>query len=809
MRYYQSIFLFGGLFFCGVVPVASASDLLTQNSPAAEHRAAVMQARQGQYESALQRLLALVEAYPSRQNFLHDYISVLAWAGRDEEVLAQLPRVDLKQAPGRVLNVIGKAARNRQQPELAVKIYRAAIKQGEDDRQTTLGLALSLAEAGKMAVADNEMKALLKAAPGSVELLEALAYVKEADRDYAGAIAAYDRLLGIVPGYHAARRGRILNLMRLGATHEAARLMRSEADLFTTEEREQIAGHQAAAVIRWGRLPVVNPVDRHRDTDSAISLLQNRYEQMEDKTTIAALRNRFDLINAYRNRRYMREAVVLYERLREQGVKKFPSHVLAAAGEAYLSLRQPERAVVLLERSIKGYPDDLDAQYALYYAYLESGRYEKSLAHIDQLAVSLPQRKWLPGGREWQWSVDRLYARTVAAQARAYIGKLDVAEQRLRSLAAQAPADPDVRNALAGVVLWRGWPRQALNEYQMVLVQDPENLGARTGIARVMFSRGNVNGTDSRLGSLMRYYSDDPHIQDLARKVKVRDMREVWLGVNGGSGSSSYQGSSDLAIEGYYYDRPWRPGLRPFVFMLHSEADFFGKTASRDRLAAGLHYRKQDMTLRGSISDGDGSPGLSLQGDWMVTDHWSGQLSMDSFSHQTPLQAELSGVEAWSLSAGTEYRFHESRRVGLSGQHMDFDDGNQRHTLTAFGRQRLVKSLRYKLEGELTAYRQTNSADDAAYFNPSRQNSVELGLNNEWQTLHRYDKSLHQRLLINLGVSDQLGFDTELIWRVGYEHHWSFSQQLSLSYGINRARPVYDGKQEYITRGFMNIYARF
>ncbi len=799
-----------GFFFCNTVPVASASGPPLQDTPSVEHRAAVALARRGQYEPALQRLSALVAAYPSQRRFRHDYISVLAWAGRDVEVLAQLPGINLKQAPGYVLMAIGKSARNRQQPELAIEVYRIALKRGKEKRQARLGLALSLAEAGYAADAEDQMKVLLKSEPGSIELLEAFAYVKEMDRDFAGAIGLYDRVLRRDPAHRAARRGRILNLMRLGATDEAVRLLQRESGLFTAKEREMIAGNYAATVVRWGRLPTVNPADRHQDTDKAIALLRSRYQQMKDKTGVAALRNRFELVNAYRNRRFMREAVMLYEQLTGDGVKQFPPYVLAAAGEAYLSLRQPEQAVLLLEKAVKGYPGDLDAQYALYYAYLESGQYERSLAHIDQLAASLPDRTWRPGGNDWDWSADKLYARTVAAQARAYVGKLENAERELRSLLMQAPADPDVRNAFAGVALWRGWPRQALSEYRIVLARDPENPGARTGVGRVAYTRGEVVETDAILDSLLLHHRDDPHVQELARDVGVRDMREVWLGVNAGRSSSAlYQGSSELAVEGYYYDKPYQPGLRPFLFLSHSEADFFGQTASRNRIAAGLDYRGRDVVLRGSISDGDGSAALSFFGDWSFSDHWKGRLALDSFSLETPLQAELSGVEAWSFEMGTEYRFHESRSVGLSARRMGFDDGNRRNILTAFGRQRLFTGLRYQLDGELTAYRQTNSKRGAAYFNPAGQTSMELALNNQWQTWRRYEKSLHQRLLVGVGATAQQGFDTRPTWRVGYEHHWSFSRRLGLSYGISRTRPVYDGEQQYTTRGFINVYARF
>ena len=72
-----------------------------------------------------------------------------------------------------------------------------------------------------------------------------------------------------------------------------------------------------------------------------------------------------------------------------------------------------------------------------------------------------------------------------------------------------------------------------------------------------------------------------------------------------------------------------------------------------------------------------------------------------------------------------------------------------------------------------------------------------------------YEKSMRQRLKIGIGSNSQENFDTKSTWMVGYEHNWSFSQKLSLAYGISHSRPVYDGVKESFTRGFMNFYVRF
>ena len=794
----------------GAVPIATAAPAANRlPDPDAEHRSAVAQARRGEYEAALKRLAALLEAYPENSLFRYDYISVLAWAGRDEEVSRQSARIDFSRAPAYVLKAIGKSMRNRQQPERAIEAYQAVLKRDPRDRQARLGLALSLAEAKRPARADAQMAKLLEDSPTSVELLAAQAYVKEAAHDYAGALDAYDRLLRVDPGHRGARRGRVIALLRLGAPHEALRLARRDPEVFSAEDWRRMAGDQVAREIRWGRLPWQNPLERYRSTDAAIDTLQRDYARIKDEKSPAALRNRFDLIAAYRNRGFMDEATALYERLREQGVSKFPPYVLAAAGDAYLSLRQPRQAIALLEQSTRDYPDELDARYALYYAYLEAGEYEKSLQYIDRLAASLPPWTWPAGSNRREANLDKLYAQSVAAMARAYLGQLDEAEGMLDALLARAPGSVDARASRGKVYLWRGWPRRAEGEFRAVLAMEPDNLDARGGLVDALAARGDHAAADAALAPLTRSHGDAPQVRNLARDAELRRMREFWMEINGGTSSSIYQGSSDLGFSAYYYDRQWNPGLRPYVYLTYKEANFPEQAVSRNRLAAGVEYRQRDMTLRGGIGDGDGSTGFVLRGEWMPTDHWRNRLSLQSYSDETPLRADLTGVEAWSLDAGTEFRFHESRSLGLSLQYMGFDDGNQRNTLTASARQRLVNGLRYRLEGQLFFYHQGNTLANTAYFNPIQQDSLELTLNNDWLTYRHYEKSLSQRFVVTAGPTYQQGYGSKLTWSLAYEHRWSFSRRLSMGYGISRARPIYDGVREYATRGFLNLYARF
>ena len=74
-------------------PIYSEGDLNSARSYA------VSLAKEGDIERALQRLQALIDYAPDNKKLRYDYITVLIWADKKDEALAELSTLDLTHAP--------------------------------------------------------------------------------------------------------------------------------------------------------------------------------------------------------------------------------------------------------------------------------------------------------------------------------------------------------------------------------------------------------------------------------------------------------------------------------------------------------------------------------------------------------------------------------------------------------------------------------------------------------------------------------------------------------------------------------------
>lgn len=780
----------------------------TETNPELEHKLAIKQAQQGNFESATKRLNALAQAYPDHPEFIYDYITVLAWAGQDALALEHFSDIDLTQAPAYTLEAIAKAARNQKKFNQSVDIYQQVLTRDPNRKQSLLGTSLSLADAG---MADKALKAvqpLLDKNPVPLDALETLAYIQTSRPDLVAALNTYDRILARQADHRSALRGRIMTTLQLGAPHQAAEMAAKHPDVLSTHDWHIINGDKAATTIRWGRLATTNPKQRYHDTDKGIALLEQQLASMADPVSATAVRTRLDLLVAYRERRHMKKSVAEYEELRRQNID-FPAYALIAAADAFLYLRQPDIAVELLENALIQEPYDFEAGTLLFFAYIETENYTAALQHTDKLVEK--QADWFnpPGANTRRANPEKFHAKIIAALAHAYADNPAKAQKRLDALLNQAPNNSDLRNELANIYLFRGWPRQALNEFRAVIAVEPDHLGAQAGSVEALAQIGDQSAADAKLAPLLETYADEQRIITLNRQQQTRKLRELWVEVNGGSSTSLFEGNRDFGLEAYLYDKPWTQTLRPYVHGVHQEADFDNATTGYNRIGAGLHFQGRDINLHAEIDGGDGGVGLSMQARQHLNDQLSITAAFDSFSDDAPLRARQVDIDAWSATLGLNYRLNESRQMGVEYQYLDFSDNNQRDNLSAYAQQRLFNTPTYKLDGSVNFYYQQNTALSTPYFNPGKQDALEITLTNEWLTYRHYEQAFRQRLLLTAGKTKQQDYARDNSWALAYEHHWNLNDRLSLAYGVNRSRAVYDGSPEYATSGFINIYSRF
>lgn len=766
-------------------------------------------ARNGDLVPALERLADLVARFPENRRFLHDYVAVLGWAERDEDVLTHSSRIDTRLAPAYVLETVGKSARNLRQYPRAVNAYRTAVDRYPDRLQARIGLALALTDSG----APQQALAELETAEDDPAVLNARAYAWRASGSLFEALSAYDQALRLDRNNPTARRGRIVVTLRLGAPHLAAEMAAASPGLLAPGEQAAVERDRRAVDIRWTRLPAAEEESRRRKRESIIAELEQALTDMEAQgqgDSPEALRARFDLIVAYHEHADHDRAIVLYQPLRDSAAA-VPGYVLEAVAGAHLARREPEAARRLLERALAQQPDDVDLQFALFYAYVETQAFDQALPLIDRLAANEPA--WLGQRPHHRPNPDKLLADATAALGRAFADDLAEAMRRFDTLVAGAPQNTDLRAERAYVYLWRGWPRLALEEFDIVLHQEPGHPNARKGRVDSLQALAAFRQADRSRRALERDRPDDRRLNPLTRAWEVHRMRALSVLAGGTTSSGAAEGTEDLALDTRIYSRPLDYHYRILGRHHVEQAEFPEGTAVYRRIGAGVDYRARNLEIVAELDRDAASSvnaGVAVEARRFLNDHWSYILGLDSYSDEVPLRGRLAeGIDGWSADFAVDWRAHESRTVHAGVQAQRFSDDNHRDALYVNGFQRLISRARYKLDGRMELYASRNTRDGAPYFNPSRDFAADATVMQEWLLHRRYDRSFRHRLATTVGTYRQQGFGSGATWMARYEHQWNPDDRTGLTYGLTRARRVYDGAAEYQTGAYLNLDWRF
>jgi biofilm PGA synthesis protein PgaA len=781
------------------------------------HDQAIALARAGQTTKALGILSALYTNDPSDKEVFHDYLSVLSWAGQDDRVAELSTRLSPQTAPGYALEAAAHSARRRGDYIQAEYLYRAGAQRFPDDLDLPVGLILTLVDADRSQAALEQAERMEQRYSHEPTLALAKGYALEARREYFTALQNYNRILEKDPTNRTAQARRILVLDSLGASDLAVDLASQDPSLLSTTELQRILSNQSAFAVRWGELPATDETRRFEQTDRALALLENNRARLDLTSPGAAdfdLRTRFDRLVALRNR-YQMEAVVRdYEEMLAEGVA-IPNHALLAAADAYLYLQQPEQAADIYRSILTTRPDDLTTNLALFYALIELEDFDAAYALTDRLDKAQPvqlQARRPDGSSSPRPNPDKPTTATTAAMARLYGEQYADAEARLAALHDQAPANLDITRELGNVYSARGWPRRAQQTYELGLRLDHSHRDLQIGLAQSYLDRREYRLAEQAINRLYALYPEDVHVRRLQRQWQSHNLNELRLAAGYSDNSGATQGTRDLLVEGTLFSSPLDYNYRIFASGRYAFADFPEGDETYRRYGVGIEYRRPDLEAAAELTynvDGGDDIGGRLSLLYDLDDYWSIPLNIERFSRETPLRALKQDITADSADLGISYRFSELRNLSLRAQVMDFSDGNFRRSLAGSLEQRLVTLPKYKLSGIVDVYASANSRSNTIYFNPDRDLSAALTLDNLQRLYRRYDRSFSHRLALTAGNYWQKGYDDDYFAGFTYEHIWETAERLALVYGFSRYRRIYDGSPEYQNYYYSRINWRF
>jgi biofilm PGA synthesis protein PgaA len=788
-------------FAAGTAYPADRADVVTVEAANALYRNAVEDARAGRVEQALTALRSLVERFPERQDMLGDYAVVLGWAGDHTAALALLDRINRVSAPSHVIEGLANSARRLQRYDLAESLYREALARFPERVEPQIGLARTLADAGKLDDAAALIERLRAKYPRRIDVLEAVADIATARRDYFGALAAYQTILAQEPTHRGALRGKIQTLARLGTPQLAIELADRNPGVLAPNERDAIAADRTAHQIRWGAIAAGTGrgPTRFAGIDRALAESDAAGKRALDpaaELTVTERQLALDRISALCLRYRMRDAVALYEAMAARPAP-VPAYAKSAAASAYLYLEEPEKARDLYREALAADPNNVEWRTGLFYALADSEEHDAALEEIERAVATTRPRidAWSPETiRE-----NPAYAGVLAARAMAplFANRPGEAEQRLHELSDRAPYNMDIRTDYASSMRARGWPRAAEEELRWILAVEPDNSGALGERAGALLEMRDYRNAESALALAQAVAAEEGRVVRAARLWEVHNMRELIVDGTFGRSSGGPAGTQDYALETRLYSSPFHYNYRVFGHLYNAEAQFDNGTGRRNRAGAGLEYRSSLITATGELSQGvnDGETGVAASLALTPNDYWTFRGTVDTSANETPLQASLAGIDARRASGEVIWRAHESRSAALSYAHMDFSDSNRREITQARWTERVIAGPIYKLEITGALYASHNSLAGAPYFNPSNDFSPTLEFANEWLQWRRYTRAFRHRLVASIGSYWQEGFGTGAVYDARYEQEWDADDRLTFRYGIGRGEHPYDGVQ--------------
>jgi len=773
-------------------------------------------ARAGDFDRAIDRLRELRIAYPRDVPIAADLAVILQWAGRDREMLEVFETIGPDAAPDYALFAAARSARALGELDRADAYLVRGAERFPEERRWAILRALIYVDGGRFEDARQVLTASIGPDPPDLEGLLAWAYVSAQAREVPAALRYYTEVLKRQPENREALTGRIMALEALGAPFRAEELAREPPGLLGDAERERVAETKSALLLRWGRLPSVDPARRYDAIDRSIADLERRVGELEAESATTALqRARFDLLVAYRERSRMRDVVTLYERLRRDGVA-VPPYARLSAASAYLYLENPETARDLYKSVVDENSQDsevrFEAHLGLFYSWVELEDYDRAYEVVDALDREQPLfKRYLDTGATIENETKATTAVT-AALARYYGGQLAEAWDRLSPLAAAAPAASWIQADLASVARARGWPRRSLELVEPWIRAEPNNADLKLGRAESLLALRRYPEAGLAVEELSRLYPENKRVQYLKTDWDVHEMAEWVTRVEPSYGAQPTEPGAGLVVDTRLWSPPIMGYWRASIGYRYATAQLEEGRETFHRAAGGLEFRGPalrafaELTYNESTEDGFGG---RAEIDWTPTDHLTLSAVGEIFSQETPLRALKNGVTANAVELGGAYRFHESRGVGLAWRLMDFSDGNVRNEFFPRFTQRVLDLPLFTLTAGLELYVATNSKTDVAYFSPERIFTPTVALTAEHVAWRRYRWSFVHALTGTVGGTFQAGFAGAPIGNMAYEHRWQFGPRVDLSYGVLLGSRVFDGDRELQFVAFTQLGVRF
>lgn len=762
---------------------------------------AVSMASLGQFETALEKLRALSEVAPQDAAIWGDYLVVLTRANQAETAFALYRANPQRSMPDYAWAELFTAALARNELQLARELAQSEINQSANAEAVRAARELALAAA---------MPVLAESLPDAADtILADVAESPTATPEPAAASQQTANTQAPVPTAAAAvaedddaePAPAVVNAPQvsppsLPAPQPAPELV--TAVPAATTDIDALA-EQARLAVRAAELAPA--AQRNAEAEHALAMLDRYATALADGSgSDLDMRNaKLDRIRALTLAGRHDEAKTLFDAMGDP--RELPVFGLLNGADLHIRMEQPDAAAVLLDIALDQEPANRSVLLTLFYLELNRENYGQADATISVLKTSAAT------------TAEQREVRMLEAQLAAYSNRLQKAQRELEALAAEDPSSVEVRQRLAQLYRWRGWPRRALEEYRKAenLAEEPGS--AQLGAVSALVDMHSYMEAQSTLAAISQSAPQHPELASARAEQQQRRRREYRAQVSAGNSSDSpVTGAGNISFEQRLTSAPIAEHVRLFARQRYDWADFREGSAILNRVGAGVDFRSRqfDAMLEINERNGGGNTGVNLSGEWHFDDRFSAFADFASDNSAAPLRGLNSGLRGNSRGFGVLYRAHESSQTLLRYSLADLNDGNEREAFTLRQQNTWFLQDRRRLRLTAEAYYGRSSLDaEPVYYNPTGEKAATVTLEYTTPLPAHLAEQWFQRIAVGAGAYQQHGFGGSAIWDLEYEQIVQLGAAFEINYGLLYRSRVYAGDREAYAALFGGLVWRF
>lgn len=667
------------------------------------------------------------------------------------------------------------------------------------------------AAAGQTDRAIARATAALERNPGDVATLESRAYVYRGNKQYAEALGDYQLLLALDNLRPVGYVGSAMSLRAIGAAQQANHFARFRPELFSAEELQDLQFRQAGALTRMGATDAHEGPEAFELTDKALGEFEvlSKSAGVTNASALPGFTGADYLVAQFNRRRFV-EVCAAYENQQREG-RTFPDYVIHVVAQSYASVKDPVRALALLESIAERHKDDVEFLQSYFYALVDNELHKKAESVLDAAVLRTPLYLDPNNPRLRRPNPNYVRLVTLAAWSRAFDDRLAEAEQYFAAALEDAPANESLRDGMGTVQLWSGRPRAAQEEYLQALALSPTSIEPKRGLVATYVSRGDEVAARNAINTLQAEYPYDTQTERLAKDQAQRVGPSMSFGMGNSashvaSGRIAEENSGQFRFNSTRYSDIWR------VFATASEVSSSpdGERVIQGDRSLGLDMQLRDFSASAAVNQNRaGRFGLEVSAKVSPLDGLVVSAEGETLRSDMPARAAEQGTHGHQFGAAVEWQPRVSTSLVSSVSMSSASDGNETLSVNLRWREVWRQASSYQVWTNASFSHFEASNQNVVYFSPEKHESVGvtwgasfLGSRKAWRSRSRW-----HHIELETNRVQQAGYPAKGAGAIRYRLAWQWSRSVSTDLSFERARRVYDGNPEMqnATRFSLNV----